>query len=46
MPNNVSISRCVHECANVSGSAHTKWCEHACTVYLLTAHTHSERKGR
>lgn len=24
MPNNVSISRCVHERANVSGSAHTK----------------------
>lgn len=34
---------------NVSGSAHTKCCVHicerACTLYLLTAHTHGKHEG-
>lgn len=33
---------------NVSGSVHTKCVhisEHACTLYLLLAHTHSKHEG-
>lgn len=36
VPNNVSIRNCVHECAYVSGSAHTEHCVRICSQYTPT----------